>query len=167
VIGTPLGLLGLAILPIAWVRVALGVLVLIATGVTWRPIAPRGPPRRRWGWLAGVCSGLGNGLAAMSGPPAIVYFLAAQTERETMRSSLMAYFPLTSALALPLAWWGGLIGVPSLLIAAFGMPLMLAGGWIGTSLFRRHGAASYRPIALIALGLTALAALTRGILGLL
>ncbi len=166
-VGTPLGLLGLAVLPIAWIRMALGVLVLIATGVTWRPITHRGPPERRWGWLAGICSGLGNGLAAMSGPPAIVYFLAAETDREVVRSSLLAFFPLASALALVPAAWGGMVGVPSVLIAAFGLPLMLAGGWLGTWLFRHYGKTAYRPIAVIALGLTACATLVRGAAGVL
>ena len=102
-----------------------------------------------------------------SGPPAIVYFLAAENEREVVRSSLMAYFPLASALALPPAWWGGLIAMPSVLMAAFGLPLMLASGWLGTSLFRRYGQTAYRPTAVIALGLTAVATLARGAAGLL
>ena len=64
-------------------------------------------------------------------------------------------------------WWGGLIAMPSVLMAAFGLPLMLAGGWLGTSLFRRYGQTAYRPTAVIALGLTAVATLARGAAGLL
>ena len=165
--GTPLGLLGLAFLPAAWVRLGLGGLVLMALAVTWRPLRHRA--RLGWGWgvLAGFGSGACNGLAAMSGPPVIVYFLATQSDRMVMRSSLLAYFPLASAMALPQAWWGGLLGLQALAIAGFGLPLMVVGGWIGTALFKRYGQTAYRPVALVALAVTALAALARGAAGLL
>ena len=166
-IGTPLGLLALAALPIAWVRLGLGVLVMGATFITWRPVRHRGPPARPWAVFAGVCSGISNGLAAMSGPPAIVYFLAAENDRARMRSSLMTYFPLASLLALPPAWYGGMIGWPSLIIAGCGLPIMVTGGWAGTWLFRRYGQTAYRPTAILSLALTGLAAIARGLGGML
>ena len=167
VIGTPIGLLALAFAPIAWVRLGLGGLVVVATFITWRPIRHRGPPARPWAVFAGVCSGISSGLAAMSGPPAIVYFLAAENDRVLVRSSLMVYFPLVSLLALPPAWFGGLVGMEAAIIAAFGLPIMIAGGWAGTWLFRRYGQTAYRPTAIISLALTAVAAMARGLAGLL
>ena len=119
-VGNPLGLLGLAILPVAWVRLALGLLVMLAVFVTWRPMRHHGTPARAWVWLAGLCSGISNGLAAMSGPPAIVYFLYSENDRARVRSSLMTYFPLASALALPPAIWAGLVGLESVMIAVLG-----------------------------------------------
>ncbi len=103
----------------------------------------------------------------MAGPPAIAWFLALRTERDAMRSSLMVLFPIVSALALPPAAWAGLITHDALLLALLGLPLMVAGGWLGTLLFRRHGARGYRPVAVVALGATAVAAILRGIAGLL
>ncbi len=160
--GTPLGMLGLMVLPAAWVRLGLGVLVLVALAVTWRPVRHREQLGRGWSVLAGFCSGVCNGLAAMSGPAAIVYFLATQTDRQAVRSSLMVYFPLVSVMALPQAWWGGLLGLQALAIAGFGLPLMVIGGWIGTAMFRRWGQTAYRPVAAVSLAATALAALARG-----
>ncbi|MCX7382870.1 MAG: sulfite exporter TauE/SafE family protein [Alphaproteobacteria bacterium] len=166
-LGTPLGLLALAALPIAWVRLGLGALVLGATFITWKPVRHRGPPARPWAVFAGFCSGLSNGLAAMSGPPAIVYFLAAENERARVRSSLMTYFPLASLLALPPAWYGGMLGVQALIIAGGGLPIMVAGGWVGTWLFRRYGQTAYRPTAILSLAATGFAAIARGAAGLL
>jgi uncharacterized membrane protein YfcA len=165
--GTPIGLLGLAVLPAPWVRLGLGLMVLAATAVTWQPVARRADLPGYWAIVAGFCSGLSNGLAAMSGPPAIVYFLAAETDRMRVRSSLMVFFPLAAALALAPAAWGGLMPWQSLAMAGFGLPLMLAGGVAGTALFRRYGHKAYRPIAIGALGLTAAAAILRGLAGLL
>lgn len=165
VIGTPAGMWLLLHLPIASVRLGLGVMVLIATAITWRPVAHRGPLATGWALLAGACSGLSNGLAAMAGPPAIVYFLAAERDRTRMRSSLMAFFPLASLLAVPAAVWTGMLGLSSVLLAALGLPLMVVGGWFGTWLFRRYGQTAYRPIAIAALLLTAAAAIARGLFG--
>ena len=167
VMGTPIGLAVLTLLPMPWIRLMLGVLVAIAVLVTWRPLRHRGPPARRWGLLAGFCSGVSNGLAAMAGPPAIVYFLVAENDRILVRSSLMVFFPLASALALPPAIWAGLVGQESLWLAALGLPLMIAGGWLGTRMFVSYGGLAYRPIALAALAFTALASLARGLSGLL
>ncbi len=167
VAGTPIGLAALIALPLPWVRLVLGVLVAVAVVVTWKPVRHRGPPARRWGVLAGFCSGVSNGLAAMAGPPAIVYFLAAEDDRVLVRSSLMVFFPIASALALPPAVWAGLIGQQAVWIAALGLPLMIGGGWAGTALFRRYGHHAYRPVALAALGFTAAASLARGMAGLL
>ena len=92
---------------------------------------------------------------------------AAENDRILVRSSLMVFFPLASALALPPAIWAGLVGQESLWLAALGLPLMIAGGWLGTRMFVRYGGLAYRPIALAALAFTALASLARGLSGLL
>lgn len=167
VAGTPAGLALLAALPPAWVRLGLGLLVLATVAITSRPARLHAPPGRNWGLATGVCSGISNGLAAMAGPPAIAYFLAIRAQREVMRSSLMVFFPIASAMALPPAALAGLVSRDALLLAALGLPLMLAGGWAGTALFRRHGPRYYRPVAVAALGATAAAAILRGVIGLL
>jgi uncharacterized membrane protein YfcA len=167
VAGTPVGLALLTWLPTAWVRLGLGLMVLATVAITSRPAGRPVPPDRRLGLAIGVASGVSNGLAAMAGPPAIAYFLATRVERDVMRSSLMALFPIVSALALPPAAWAGLITSDALLLALLGLPLMIGGGWLGTRLFRRHGARGYRPVAIMALGATAAAAILRGLAGLL
>ena len=167
VVGTPFGLALLTFLPTAWVRLGLGLMVLATVAITSRPARTQRMPERSWGLATGLCSGISNGLAAMAGPPAIAYFLALRADRDVMRSSLMVLFPLVSALALPPAAWAGLLTRDALLLAALGLPLMVTGGWFGARLFRRHGARGYRPVAIIALGATATAAILRGLAGLL
>jgi uncharacterized protein len=167
VAGTPFGVLLLRLLPVAWVRLGLGLLVLAAAVVSWRPVRRREHLPRGWGMLAGACSGVANGLAAMSGPPAIVYFLASEPDRVRMRSSLMTYFPLVAALALAPSWYAGLLGLPPVLLAAFGLPLMILGGWLGSFLFRHYGHTAYRPTAILSLAVTAAASILRGLAGLL
>ena len=166
-VGTPLGLLALSVLPQAIARLVLGVLVLAAVGVTWRPARPRSGSGRGWALLAGVVAGLGNGLAAMSGPPTIVYFLTFEPDRAVMRASMLAFFPLAALFGLPAAAFTGLLSRDAAIIAATGLPLMLVGGWLGAALFRRSGHRSYRVIAVVTLSVTALLSIGKGLAGLL
>ena len=165
-IGTPWGLAALLVLPLAAVRLSLGGLVLLAVMQTWRPRGPaRTPP---WfaphlaGWVAGVC----NGLAAMSGPPVVLYFMRYEPQPLVMRASLLVFFPLVALLALPMAATVGLLSGRSFILAGLLMPLMLVGGWAGAWLFRRFGGASYRHVAAISLLVTALASIVKGVLAL-
>jgi uncharacterized membrane protein YfcA len=169
--GTPLGVLALTALPQPTVRLALGVVVMAAVIATWRPrpaatgdIAAPGIRRRtRLSVLAGFASGVCNGLAAMSGPPAILYFMHYEPRHTVMRSSLMVFFPIASAIALPMVYASGLLGWPSVALAVGGLPLMMAGGWIGAIGFRRYGGAAYRPAAGAALLVTAAIAIAKGL----
>lgn len=161
--GTPLGLWALTALPSTAVRLALGTLVALAVVVTWRPPPRHWAPRPAWAMLAGFCSGVCNGLAAMSGPPAILYFLAFEPNRIAIRSSLMVFFPLVSLLAVVVAAGAGLVDRTVLLLAAFGFPIMWVGGRLGAHMFLKSGHRSYRVVAAAALLLTALASIGKGL----
>lgn len=166
-LGTPVGVAALALLPGAAVRLALGAIVLVAVVATYRgPGRPQ--PRRSWlALLAGAASGLCNGLAAMSGPPAVLYFLAVEPDRAVTRSSLMVYFFFATAIALPGVVAAGLVDRTVLLLAVAGWPVMWLGGRLGTRGFRHASHRSYRLAAAFALLLTALAAIAKGVAGLL
>ena len=166
-IGMPLGVIALALTPAPLVRVALGVMVLVAVALTWKPHPARRPPRRAVTLATGFASGIFHGLAAMAGPPAIAYFLAYEPRVAVMRSSLMVFFPVASLLGLPMVAVAGLLDTPAIVLGVLGMPLMIGGGWLGTWAFKRYGARSYRPLALAALLLTAVASIARALADLL
>lgn len=165
--GTPLGVLALAALPQPTVRLVLGVVVMVAVIATWRPrkaTATAHLPRHRTrlALLAGFASGVCNGVAAMAGPPAILYFMHFEPRHTVMRSSLMVFFPIASTIALPMVFFSGLLGWPSVALALGGLPLMMLGGWIGAIGFRRFGGSTYRPAAGAALLVTAVVAIAKG-----
>ncbi|KAA5608037.1 sulfite exporter TauE/SafE family protein [Rhodovastum atsumiense] len=166
VLGTPLGVAALAALPQPVVRLVLGVIVGVAVLATWH--GPGRPLERRRGlaMLAGLASGVCNGLAAMGGPPVILYFLAVEPVQAVMRSSLLVYFALAAVIALPGTLAAGLIDAPLLAAAAAGVPVVLAGSWIGGWGFRHAGHRCYRMVAAGVLLVTALATIIRGIAGL-
>jgi uncharacterized membrane protein YfcA len=163
VFGTPLGVLTLAALPQPVVRLVLGVLVALAVALSWRPRTAAPRPAGGLALGAGFASGICNGLAAMAGPPAILYFFAFEPRQTVMRSSLMVFFPLASALALPMVAASGMLGTQGLVLAAAGLPLMILGSWLGAHGFRRFGGRSYRPVASVALLFTALVTIAKGL----
>lgn len=160
-LGMPLGVAALAHTPAPAVRAVLGVMVLVAVALTWKPRPARHAPTTTITVGTGFVSGIFHGLAAMAGPPAVAYYLAFERRLPVMRSSLMVYFPIVSLLGLPMVAAAGLLDAPALVMGVLGMPLMLAGGWLGSWGFRRFGARSYRPLAIAALLLTAVASLAR------
>lgn len=167
VIGMPLGVAVLALAPVAWVRAALGVLVLGAVALTWKPRPADHRPHQAVTLVTGFASGLLHGLAAMAGPPAIAYFLAYEPRVAVMRSSLMVFFPVASLLSLPMMAAAGLLDPAALLLGGLGMPLVIGGGWLGSWGFKRYGAGSYRPLALGAMLMIAAASIARALADLL
>jgi hypothetical protein len=160
-LGLPLGVAALAHTPAPVARAVLGVLVLLAVALTWKPRPALHRPAAAVTLGTGFVSGVFHGLAAMAGPPAVAYYLAFEQRLPVMRSSLMVYFPIVSLLGLPMVASAGLLDAPALLLGLLGMPLMVVGGWIGARGFLRFGARSYRMLTLAALLFTAAASLAR------
>lgn len=157
---TPVGLLALAYLTADAARLAIGLLIFASIALLLRGVRlPANPPR----WISvsvGAISGVMNGIAAMAGPPAVVYFLALHHPPKVMRASTISYFVLTAiAAVIPLAW-EGFATWETTLWALTALPALLLGQWLGTLGFRRVSARTHRVVALLTL--TVLASLLTG-----
>ncbi|NDV00040.1 sulfite exporter TauE/SafE family protein [Pseudoroseicyclus sp. CLL3-39] len=161
--GTPLGILTLRWLDADVMRLVLGLIVFAAVPALLRP--PRPSPDAALGLAlpVGAASGFFGGLAAMPGPPAIAYFIRAATPPARMRASLMIFFFVTSAIALPGFALSGLVTRSAVLHALLALPVMLAGTWLGGEIFRRTAETHYKGIALAILLATALLSAVRGL----
>lgn len=155
-LATPVGVLALAELPDATVRLCIAAIVAGATVVLGRGVAPERVASRAWTGLFGAVAGLFNGLAGMPGPPVIACYLAAGVGSARARASMIVLFLLTSAVALPpLALAGALTpGRCALAVAAF--PLVWLASRMGGRLHRRASERTYRRTGLVVLGATAL-----------
>ena len=163
IIGMPLGVAALAFSSASLVRAMLGLMVLAAVALTWKPRPAHHRPHPATVAATGFAAGIFHGLAAMGGPPTVAFFLAYERRVAVTRSSLMVFFPVLSLLGLPMVAAAGLVDGAAILLAALGMPLMVGGGWLGARAFQHYGARSYRPLALGALLLTAVASITRAL----
>lgn len=63
------------------------------------------PPRKIYQVIAGILSGIGNGIASIDGPPVVFYLTATDTKKETFKGTLATHFLVM-----------GLIGVISMIV---------------------------------------------------
>lgn len=114
----------------------------------------------------GAMAGLFSGLAAMPGPPAIIYYLASPLSPAQVRSSLIVFFLFAAIAAGVSLGFTGALGRMEMLLALVGLPIMIAGSALGALLFRRLGGA-HRRVSLVTLALVAILTAAKGLAGLL
>ena len=163
VIGTPIGIWALTALSADAARVLIAALVLVglAALMRYKPTEPH--PNGGLAFAAGIASGAFSGLAAMPGPPAVVYYLGAGTPPAQTRASLLLFFFFASLMATPGLWIAGAIDGPTLWLTLISIPAMAFGTWAGTVAFARLNNAQYRRIAILVMAISAVLAGWRGL----
>ena len=154
---TPLGLLVLAYISADVARLAIGLLIFASIALLVRGVRLRERPPAWIGLLVGMVSGVMNGIAAMPGPAAVVYFLALHQPPRVMRASTISYFVLTAVASIVPLTWQGLANWETTSWAVAALPALLAGQYLGTRGFHRASAKTHHRVALLTL--TVLAAL--------
>ncbi len=163
-LGAPLGLALLAWLDPDLVRLLVSASLLAIAAVMLSPLlAQRLAPRAQAGPVAsaavGLTSGVLNGLAAIGGPPVIVYFFA-RTTVTVGRATVIAFILLTNTWVLLLAGSSGLLAGAGWQLITVALPFALIGIWIGQRGYTRLDDASLRRLIwrlLAALGAVGLA----------
>lgn len=156
-IGVPLGTLVLAHadpLTLRWMIavVASSMLALLVSG--WRYAAT---PRPGITMGVGTISGLFGGLAQLSGPPVVAYWLTGRGDARTIRSNIILFFGATSILSTISYAVTGLITREALVLALILGPLYGLGLFIGSRLFGLASEVMFRRLcyALIAVSVIA------------
>ncbi|MBR0671354.1 sulfite exporter TauE/SafE family protein [Neoroseomonas soli] len=151
VLGTPLGLYGLSLLPTEVMRLAIAAVVLATALLMSAGLRFRHPPGRRMAVAAGMVSGVLNGGAAMSGPPVVLFFLASPGAIAIGRASLLLYFLLADVIGAGLAAASGLVTGEVLLLTAWLLPALFVGQAIGARQFREDRQHAYRRVSILVL----------------
>ncbi len=159
VVGVPVGVqLLLLVDPIVlrWMIsiTVLTILAIMASG--WRYTRA---PSRSATIAIGSASGVFGGIAGLSGPPVILFWLGGQSTAPVVRANILAFFGLMSVVTGLTFWANGLfsaeIGRHALLI----IPIYALALGAGALLFRGAGDRTYRIIALAICATIALVAL--------
>lgn len=164
VIGAPVGVLALTLLPANVMRMAIGLVLLLAVLLLWRGYRFKQRPPTGTQLGIGLFSGLLNGATAMGGPPVILFFLASPEGVAVGRASLLVYFCFLSAWSIVTQAVGGLIDLKVIVLALLMIPVMALGNVIGDRMFDRASATAYQRVALIFLLAIALLAIGRAVL---
>src|SRR5262245_37057798 len=161
ILGTPLGVWGLAAMPPAVLNRAIGALILAAVGLEWWGRYPRFRSSG-WGYAAGVVAGVAGGAVGLPGPPVILYAAARGWEPRTLKANLQAFFVVNQAVILAGYWWAGLltaeVGHLTVLYAA----PAVAGTVLGALLFDHVDPVGFRRIVFSLLFVSAVALIVWG-----
>jgi uncharacterized membrane protein YfcA len=152
--GVPLGTLILNHadpLALRWViaGLAFSMLLLLASG--WRY---HGAPRPGVTTLVGGLSGLFGGLAQLSGPPVVAYWLSGKESHATMRASIILFFGATTLFTFVSYLAAGIITAQSLWLAALVAPAYAAGLFAGSRAFGLASPKTFRRLSLLLIALS-------------
>lgn len=98
--------------------------------------------------IAGLVSGLMNGLLAMAGPAMIVHTLLSEADPRSARIRLMTILFIATILALVSYSLAGLMSVQIFIYFLISLPSLYLGDKFGNALFELYGEKFYRTIAI-------------------
>lgn len=163
-IGTPIGVYSLLVLPDELLRVAILLFILAASLVLL--MSPRrlirvSPPALA---AAGLTAGIVNGATALSGLVLALFFAVSGMSPQVMRATMIAYFFITDL------WTGGILGLSGVFdqvtvlrwLAA--LPVLAVGIWLGSSRFAATPPQSFRTMILCLLVALSTTGLVRAVL---
>lgn len=161
-IGTPIGLWLLANAPQQPMKIALAIFVLVCVALLWRGFALKSIPGRPASAAAGTAAGLANGAFGIGGPPVILFYFASPAGNTAGRASLIAYFLMLDAIGLAFMAPHGMISRDSLWLAAYFLPVLLLGVWLGSHSFKLSNPETFRRWVLLIIAVLAVLILFQG-----
>jgi uncharacterized protein len=150
--GAMLGVMALTRIDESSIRMATGVLVIVASiGLIWSTSRPEpGPPIPGGTGIAGVVAGFLGATTSLSGAPVAIYLIRARLEPVRFLADMAAFFVGGNFLALSILLAGGALVSSALFPAALlWLPGALAGNLIGTAIGRRLPYSLFRTFTLI------------------
>ena len=139
-VGTPFGVYALAHAPVLPLTFALAAFVFVSAIALARGFRLQRMPGAGVALAAGTASGLANGAFGMGGPPVILFFFSSPAGVAAGRASLITYFFLSDLIGVIWQGWNGLINTATLARAAWFLPPLAAGVWLGNHRFKRADA---------------------------
>jgi uncharacterized membrane protein YfcA len=158
-IGVPLGTFVLRHadpLLLRWIIAVLAgsMLVLLMSG--WRY---HGTPRRPVTAAVGAISGLFGGLAQLSGPPVVAYWLSGKEEPMSVRANIILFFGATTLLTTVSYMVTGIITLQTVWLAVLVGPLYGLGLYAGARLFRLASPELFRRLCFMLIALSVVTSL--------
>jgi len=142
--------------PLRWVIAAAILAAVVTLACGWRL---RRAPTLPETLAIGGTAGLTGGMASLSGPPIVVFWLGGSSDASTIRANIFAFFGLTSIVIGVSYGLNGLFVAGLLLRVLALMPVYALALWAGSTGFRIAPSTLYRRVALAICGAATLLAL--------
>lgn len=162
VVGTPLGVWLLAVLPAAALTRMIGLTLLVIVLLEWAGVAPTRLAGRGWALGAGAAGGVTGGAVGTPGPPVILYVASQRWSPRAVKATLQAFFVVNQAATLAGYGWAGLLTREVWQACAVFLAPAALGLVAGVALFDRVDQAGFRRVVFAILFAAALVLLVRG-----
>lgn len=130
--------------------------IFTAVAVLWSGWHYRGPRTYKISALVGAMSGFLGGSSGLSGPPPIVYWMAARTGAGIVRANLIILFSLAELVSIVGYYTASIITWEGIVKGLIASPIYFAGLMIGARLFGKASENAYRRVAFILILLAAI-----------
>lgn len=134
----PIGSLVLTSIPVNYLRIFIALtIILLCTGLL---LKKQTHTLNRPGTIfgIGILSGFLTGVAAIGGPPVILFYLSSNHSISISRASMIAYFFVTECIALVSCFLYGLLNCQTLVFSAQMLIPLSIGLWIGNYCFENY-----------------------------
>lgn len=160
-IGTPLGVHFLTEMPVAPMKIALGIVVLCAVFTLYSGYARKSVPNTAETALTGGVLGLLNGAFGVV-TPVVVFFFNSPAGAAVSRASLIAFFIGSDTIGLAFLAQKGLVTLDGFYRFMSFVPALVCGQWFGSRSFRLANPHDFRRIVLLFLAALAIATAIQG-----
>ena len=144
--GIPLGVWGLAALPLSVLNRVLGLVLIAVVALEFWGRLPTRLTGRPWALAAGFAAGVFGGAVGTPAPPVVVYATAQGWTPRTMKANVTAFLLVNQLVTLAGYWWAGLLTREVVMLAgSYALP-GVGGACAGMLLFGRIDAARFRSI---------------------
>ena len=166
-IAIPAGVWVLTIADESWMRLSVGLFVLISVILIARGFQLSKPPGKALAGATGILSGFLSGAVGMPGPPLILLYLSAPLPVAVLRGTAVAFFLFTDIVSLGAMGWSGILDWGVLVRAALLWPVAEIGVWAGRQLYGVASGEQVKRLALMLLGVLGLTAIIKATFALL
>lgn len=154
--GLPLGIAALLTIDATLIRWFISILSLLLVGALVLGWRYSGRPRTGTVVGVGFAAGALQGVAQISGPPVMVFWMGAGHPPARIRANGLIFFAGLTAITVVAYGSVGIMSLDATVLAALALPLYGAGLWLGSSFFSRASERNFRSVSY---GLIVLAAL--------
>lgn len=137
VIGIPFGVLFLTKANPAFIKILLGIIILLFVLLSSFSLIPQKKMGLSWGYLFGIFSGLLGGALNTNGPPVLIYFFLQGWDKIKQKASVTGFFIISSVLIVGLHAATGISNVEMIIESLYYVPFVLIGFITGNIFFAR------------------------------
>jgi uncharacterized membrane protein YfcA len=156
---SPLGAWALAVGDRTTLRWAIAIAILLLVGLMVSGWRYRSEPSVPVSAGVGVVAGFLSGFAQISGPPVIALWVSGPSPPATVRANMFVFFTLITVAAFAAYLANGLFTSEVILLVVAVAPAFALALYAGAHFFGRTAGAGYRPLAYVAVALTAVTSL--------